>query len=138
MYLADCFSITAQQQVDDSRAVPDVCKAHQQLHLRDGHSELISVLPYRKCSRAQHNLLDERNKVFLLCDAEWLVPAIIIVEQINVYLGETVITTVITRQYTVQMVVTNRNLPIRRCYDPTIIMAGTVCMTFSSSELHTL
>ena len=54
------------------------------------------------------------------------VPAIIIVEKIKNYLLETVITTVITRQYTVQMVFTNRELPIRRCYDPTIIMAGTV------------
>ena len=54
------------------------------------------------------------------------IPAIIIVEKINNYLCETVFTTVITRQYTVQMVVTNRKLPIRRCCDPTMIMAGTV------------
>ena len=54
----------------------------------------------------------------------YTVPAIIIVEKINNYLRETVITTVITPQYT--MVVTNRKLPIRRYYDPTIIVAGMV------------
>ena len=58
------------------------------------------------------------------------VPAIIIVEKIYNYLRETVVTTVITPQYTVQMVVTNRKLPIRRYYDPTIIMAGTVAIRF--------
>ena len=45
---------------------------------------------------------------------------------------ETVITTVITPQYTVQMVVTNRKLPIRRYYDPTILMAGTVLCSESA------
>ena len=40
------------------------------------------------------------------------VPAIIVVNKKNNYLRETVITTVITRQYTVRMVVTNRKLPM--------------------------
>ena len=59
-----------------------------------------------------------------------------IVEKINNYLRETVLTTVITRQYTVQMVVTNRKLPIRRHYDPTIIMAGTVTANKKEQELQ--
>ena len=60
--------------------------------------------------------------------------AIIIVEKINNFLRETVITSVITRQYTVKMVVTNRKGPIPRCYDPTIIMAGTVVMGTNGLE----
>ena len=63
----------------------------------------------------------------------YIVPAIIIVGKVNNCLRETVITTVITRQHTAQMVVTNRKLPIRRCCDPTIIMAGTRC---NSELLH--
>ena len=56
----------------------------------------------------------------------YTVPAIIIVNKINIYLRETVITTVTTCQYTMQVVVTNCKLPTRRCCDPTIIMASTV------------
>ena len=57
---------------------------------------------------------------------QYTVPAIVIVEKINHHLCEIVIPTVITRQYTVPMAVTNRKLPIRRCCDPTIIMASPV------------